>query len=238
MNPVIARITLRGLLGRKRVVPLVLLPAVLLIFAVVLALVGGRGEEADTVSVLSVLGVGTLLPLVALIVGTGVLGPEIEDGAVIYLLSKPIPRSVVVLTKLAVAVCVTVVLAAVPVFLAGLVTGSGVGLAAAFTVGAAVGSIVYCALFVALGAVFRRALVIGLLYVLIWEGLVGRLIPNAGLFSVQQWTLAVSDALTSAPELKGAAGLGTAVPFALVVTVGATYLAVRRLRSLQLTGED
>ena len=40
----------------------------------------------------------------ALILGTAALGSEIEDGTAVYLLTKPIPRWLVALAKIVVAV--------------------------------------------------------------------------------------------------------------------------------------
>ena len=70
------------------------------------------------------LGIGVVLPLIALIVGTGVLGSEIDDGTVAHILAKPIPRSEIILSKLVVAVVVTAVTVAVPMFVVGLIAGS------------------------------------------------------------------------------------------------------------------
>ncbi|NED54877.1 ABC transporter permease subunit, partial [Micromonospora aurantiaca] len=66
-------------------------------------------------------GLATLLPLLALIAGTGVIGPEIDDGQIMYVLTKPIPREVIVLTKLVVAIILTTAFATVPTLLAGLI---------------------------------------------------------------------------------------------------------------------
>ena len=42
------------------------------------------------------------MPLVAVIFGTGALGSELDDGTVVYLLAKPVPRDIL-LVKLVVA---------------------------------------------------------------------------------------------------------------------------------------
>ena len=104
MNGVIAWITLRQLLSRRRTLLLLLLGGVLVLAALVFRL---AGEEARalrfTSGLLGNLGVRTLMPLVALLFGTGAIGAEIDDGTAVFLLAKPINRATVVLTKLAVA---------------------------------------------------------------------------------------------------------------------------------------
>ena len=57
--------------------------------------------------VLGDFGFSVLLPLTALIIGTGVLGAEIDDGSAIHLLATPVRRGSVVVTKFAVAAAVT-----------------------------------------------------------------------------------------------------------------------------------
>ncbi len=50
------------------------------------------------------LGLAVVLPVIALIVGTGVLGSEIDDGTLAHILAKPLPRREIVISKLVVAV--------------------------------------------------------------------------------------------------------------------------------------
>ena len=65
------------------------------------------------------------MPIVALILGTASLGSEIEDGTVVYLLTKPIRRWLVALAKIVVAVIVTAVLVVPVTIVTGLLVGGG-----------------------------------------------------------------------------------------------------------------
>ena len=82
-------VTLRAMLGRRRTVLLVLLAGLPVLVALLIRVSGGR-PDADRV--LDTLVVRFVMPLVALIVGTAVLGSEIEDGTAVYLMVKPIAR--------------------------------------------------------------------------------------------------------------------------------------------------
>lgn len=238
MNPVIAHITLRAMLGRRRVVLLLLLPATLLVLAAALVLDGESGTDAAAM-LLHRYGIGTLLPIIGLIIGTGVLGPEIDEGTIAYLLSKPISRPVIIRTKLFIAVGLSLLFAALPVLLAGLIlSGFAGGVSVGFAVGAAVGAVAYCAIFLLVSVLTRHAVVVGLLYALIWEGSIGGYVPGARTLSVQQWALGVSDALSPAPVLHASVGLAVAAVLLAVTTVAATVLAGQRLRSLAITGEE
>ena len=236
---VVARLTASTLLGRRRVLVLMALPAVLLVVAVLFrALAGARASTA--VTLVGGLGLGTLVPLLCVIVGTGVIGPEIEDGSIVYLLAKPLRRPVIVVSKLAVAVVTAWVLAAVPILLAGLVlAGGSQRLAVAYAVGAVVAALAYCSVFLLLAVLTRNAVIVGLLYALIWETTVAGFVPGARSLSIRQWSLAVVEWIVGADaESLGAGsdvGLVTSVVALVVVTGAATVYAGVRLRSLRLT---
>ena len=238
MNGTIASITLRGMAGRKRLLLLLALPLTLLVLAVVLRATDHHGAPV-VAELLHGYGLGTLLPLVALVAVTGVLGPEIDDGTIVYLLSKPISRPVVVHTKLAVAVGLTVLFAVLPILVAGLVlTGTDGGLAAGFAAGALAGAAAYGAIFVLVHVLTRHAVVAGLLYALVWESLVGGFVPGARQLSVQQWALAVADAVASSPALHAEVGLAAALVLLAAAVTGATVAAGQRLRSFSIAGEQ
>jgi ABC-2 type transport system permease protein len=242
MNLVIAGITLRQLLSRRRTLLLLLLGGVLVLAAGIFRLAGEEARALPfTSALLANLGVATLMPLVALIFGTGALGAEIEDGTAAFLLAKPISRTTVVLTKLAVAAVCSAALTCGPMLLAGLIAagGLGEGLVIGMVAGAAIGSVLYCSVFVALSLVIRRALVFGLGYVLIWEGLLAGLFAGTRTFSIRQVTLAFADAIGGIPTAIFDAELSvtTAAVVGLALLILATVIAIRRLSAFEISGE-
>lgn len=243
MNLVVARLTLRQLLGRRRVLLLLLLAALLVVVALIYRATGNAGVRAEifTSRLLADFGLGTLMPLVALLLGTAALGAEIEDGTAIYLLAKPIPRSTILLTKLVVAALGAILLTSIPIFLAGAITGAGLdnGLAVAFAIAGALGAIIYCAIFVTVSLLTSRALIFGLLYVLVWEGLLAGLFAGTRTFSVRQQSMAFADSLTDVPDrvLNAQLDLTTAMVIGGVLLVGAVILGIWRLRRFEIAGE-
>lgn len=242
MNGVIARITLRQLLSRRRMLLLLLLAGVLVLVAGVFRLAGDESRAIHfTSGLLSNLGVGTLMPLVSLLFGTGAMGAEIEDGTAVFLLAKPLRRRTVVLTKLAVAAVCSAALTCGSMLVAGLIGAGGLGdgLVIGLVAAAAIGSLLYCSVFVALSLVTGRALVFGLAYVLIWEGLLAGLFAGTRTFSIRQLTLAFAHAIGDIPKtvLNAQLDLTTAVVVAAVVLVGATLLSIRRLSAFEISGE-
>ncbi|MFC6064903.1 ABC transporter permease [Streptomyces ochraceiscleroticus] len=238
VHPTAARLTYRALLGRRRAAILFALPVLLLVIAIaVRALTGADDTTANTV--LGSFALATMVPLIGVIAGTGAIGPEIDDGSVVYLLAKPVRRSTVIVTKLLVAIGVSVVFSAVPVLIAGFVlNGNSQQLAVAYALAAAVASVAYSALFLFLGTVTRHAVVIGLVYALVWEAVFGSLVPGARTLSVQQWALALAQKAGAEGAVTSDVGLAPAVVLLVVVTGAATWYAARRLKSLTLAGEE
>ena len=243
MNPVVAQLTARSLLGRRRVLLLLLLPAVLLLLCGSVRLLAGS-DTSVTVGLLAGFALATVVPLLGLIAGAGSIGPEIDDGSIVYLMSKPLSRHSIVRSKLVVAAAVVVMVAAVPTLLAGLVlSGTKEGLAVGFGIGAAAAGLAYCALFLLLAVVTRNAIVIGLIYVLIWESLVGNFVPGAQVLSIQQWGLAITERVvgsTAGPlfGVDSAVSFWTGAMLLTLVVVGCTCYAGVRLRRLRLTGTE
>jgi ABC-2 type transport system permease protein len=235
MNTTITRITTRGLFGRRRFLLLLPLPVLLVGLAALADALGARPNEWGP-PVLVGLGLAVVLPVMALIVGTGVLGSEIDDGTLVHVLAKPLPRREIIFSKLIVAVVVTAVTVGAAMFAGGLIAGSarlGVGLA----VGSALGALAYSALFVALSLLTRRPVLLGLLYVLIWEGLLANLLSGTRVLSIQQYVITVADKIAPSDVLSGTVSLPVALSMAAVVAVGSTVLAIDRLRSFSVAGE-
>ena len=242
MNAVIAGITLRQLLSRRRTMLLLLLGGVLVLVALIYRLAGDGRDDLDfTSGLLNNLGLAALMPLVALLFGTSTIGSELEDGTAVFLLAKPISRWTILFTKLVVAIGCSILITGVPILVAGLIAAGGLGdgLVVGFTVAAAFGSAVYCALFVFLSLVTGRALVIGLGYVLIWEGVLAGLFAGTRTFSVRQYSLTLAEGLADVPRsvLDAPLELATALVMAVVVTALAILLAGRRLVRVEIAGE-
>ncbi|MTE20076.1 ABC transporter permease subunit [Streptomyces sp. TRM43335] len=237
-DPTVARLTYRALLGRRRALILFVLPALLIVISVAIRLLTGA-DDSVAIEVLGGFALATMVPLIGVVAGTGAIGPEIDDGSIVYLLAKPLKRPTIILTKLTVAVAVTMVFSAVPMLIAGFVLNGNSGqIAVAYTVAAVAASIAYSAVFLLLGTVSRHAVVFGLVYALIWEALVGNLVPGARTLSVQQWALALAEKTAPSAEITSEVGLPAAVVLMAAVTAAGTWYAGRKLRTLTIAGEE
>lgn len=243
MNAVVMQLTRRGLLGRKRAALLILLPVVLLLLALLVRWASG-GDTLSAVNLADGFGLGTLVPLVCLLIGTGAIGTEIDDGSIVYLLAKPMPRRTILVSKLVVAWGAALVFAALPVVLAVLIAAEDPGeLALAYGTTAVLASLAYTAVFTALSVLSRSAVIIGLLYALLWEGVLGGYVPGVKNVSVRQWALTAAEAILGpdrAENLQVVSAVSFSAGMILLagVTVVAVVVAVRKLQTLPLTSGD
>jgi ABC-2 type transport system permease protein len=237
INGTVARITFRATMGRKRAFLFAIPPALLLLVTVLLKV--AKPERASwPADILGVFGFSVVLPLTALIIGTSVLGAEIDDGSILHLLATPVRRSSVIITKFAVAAAITMLFVAVPELLAGLIATGGVTrLAVGVFAGVLAGSVIYNALFVMVSALTTRAIAVGLLYLLVWEGLLGNLVSGVRELSIGQYSLGVANSIARDPALNSHLTLTTVVVMGAIVTVAALALAIRRLGSFSLKGD-
>ncbi len=242
MNTVIFSVTMRQLLGKRRTLLLVGFAALPILLAIIFRLV--NPEDADpqrfaAAQILDRLGVGAVLPFIALVMGTAALGSDIEDGTAVYILAKPIPRWHIIVSKLLPAWIVSGAISA-----ASMAISSGIvlwgrdteGLPFAFAVAAIIGALLYCAVFLALSVFTSRALISGMVYVFVWEALITNFLPGTRLLSIREYTRSIADALssTSANDWEARLGGGQALVLVVIVGVAAFYLAVSRLRRWEI----
>jgi ABC-2 type transport system permease protein len=230
-------VTLRGLLGRRRTLLLVLLVGLPVLISLLIRVSGGQ-PNADRV--LDTLVVRTVMPLVALIVGTAAIGSEIEDGTAVYLMIKPIPRWKIALSKGLVAAGLTAALVIPAVVLTGFLIGrqgDTTTTIVGFAVACLVGGSAYAVAFMALSVFTSRALLLGLAYTLIWEGVLSGLLEGTKFLSIRQATLGLAAALgVDVPGDPLVPVVSVAV--LAVVLIGGFLLASWKLARFEIRGGD
>lgn len=231
----VAYITARGLFGRRRVLLLLPLPALLILLAAIC-----RGYGVDPTqwgqAVIVGLGLAVMLPVISLIVGAGVLGSEVDDGTIVHILTKPLARRDIILAKFLVAAGVSSVSSAVPLFVAGVMADS-VRFGLALAVAAVVGACAYSALFLLLSLISRRPVLFGLAYILVWEGLLGRFLSGTRVLSIEQYVITIADKIAPTTMLDGKVSLPVAVVLSAIFVIGGTLFAINRLGSFSMAGE-
>ncbi|HEU0114740.1 MAG TPA: ABC transporter permease subunit, partial [Thermomicrobiales bacterium] len=176
-------------------------------------------------------------------------GNELDDRTLLYLTLKPVSRLRIVCGKL-----IGTLLVALPAVLVGLVatalvasvgsalTGAGGDwgevqpILLAMLGSAAASTALIASIFLAVSLIVPRALLAGIVYIFLWESLLGRFLPGIQNLSIRHYTLSIFAGLTDSPlaAFNGATPLPDALITVAVVCVVAIAVATLRLRSMQL----
>jgi ABC-2 type transport system permease protein len=168
-------------------------------------------------------GLGLLVPLAALWLGSSAIGDLVEDRLLVYLWLKPVARWQLPAAALLATVSVVVPLTVVPLTISALVAGAP-DVAGATPLAGSLAALAYSGLFVAAGLWFRRAVWWGLAFLLIWENLAAYSSNEATRFTVFGWA---SSALGDAAgiDLDPDAGSLAAAVIVLPAIAVASWLA-------------
>jgi ABC-2 type transport system permease protein len=237
----ISRVTVRQLLGRRRTLLLLLLAALPVLLAVAFRAANDTNLQRFTRSDFDTVTLTVLLPLVAILFGSGAFGAELEDGTIVYLLAKPVPRVLVVLAKALSVVILSIALTGVSTAAAGLIDlaprgDSGIQATEAMVVAVVVGSACYSCLFLVVSLFTRRALVIGIGYMLVWEGALSFMLPGIANLSIRQYSLGAAMAVYKLPLQEARLSSDTAFILAGVLLVAALAVATWKLMRFELPG--
>jgi len=170
-------LTLRALGRGRRLLAVGVLLAVPALLSIAYSASGGAGRGDGgrfAIELFGQLVLPILLPLTALIFATSALGGEVEDRTLIYLTLRPVSRLVIVVAKLCAVALLTLGFVEVSLAVTYLIAARGAGdghALGAILLGGACGALAYASLFLLVGLLApRRALIVGFLYVLVWEG--------------------------------------------------------------------
>lgn len=226
--PVFYRMLLRGQLTRGRIAGL----SVMSLLAVVLAFVARSAEDADQagVDVLTAYGFGLLVPLAALMLATPMLGNLIEDGLLVYLWLKPVPRWHLAVAALAAVVSALVPVVVVPVTLSAVIAG-GSSLVGPSIIASVFGVLAYAAIYLFLGARFSWGLWLGLVYLVLWENVMSRLGDGMARLSIRSYMLSMLDWGTDQEIDGGGRATVAAIIVPLAVAAVATALTAWTLQT-------
>ena len=234
----ILTLTMRQLAGSKRLWIVLVLVALPLLGALLFH-VGDTtttsAEFADDITA-SLVASG-ILPLVMLLFATSSFGNEVADRTLVYVAMKPLARWRIVVPKLA----ASVVVGGIPVALSGLlavalIDDGSFGGALATGAGLLVGAAAYAAVFTWAGLATRHALVIGLVYVFVWEATLAAYLDGVRFLSIRRYTLSLIHTLDAErlASIDVPLGAGAAIVGIVIVIVAFSLLAVRKLRRMDI----
>ncbi|HEX6133831.1 MAG TPA: hypothetical protein VFZ24_07705 [Longimicrobiales bacterium] len=230
-------LTLRQLSGRWRLLIMTVLAAMPMLIAVLML----QSSSAPAVSefeqiVFSAMLAGSIIPLVVLAISAAAFANEIEDRTLANLTLSALPRWQIAVPKLLATITIAAPFVVISAFVTSHVAYLGdVRATIAVTVSALVAVALYSSAFVWLGLVSTQAIGIGLLYIVLWEGLFSRFVAGVRLLSIRHYSIAWMHALD---ERRFAGiqdlGSGVAVAVSLIVFTGFLLLSIRRLRRMDV----
>lgn len=238
----IVRTTLRQLLGGRRLIVLGLLGA---IPALIVWLSTSNRSPASVFEIYHEGAIATLflivMPIVSIVLGSAALGDERRDGTLAFLVVRPMARSSITTAKLIAAWLAAAIVSMMSGALASVAASmrsSDWSTLVPTLVGLAISAGCYAAVFMAIGHLTSRAVLLGLVYLFVWETGISFAAPslaNVSLFriglSAYAGMLRESTRLLSEPLGSITPGLGGAlVKFAVLgaISVMATASMLRR----------
>jgi ABC-2 type transport system permease protein len=230
------RLLIRSLLEGRRILALGLLAAVPVVAALIFAAAGELSPDVFWARLVQRLAIPTIAAFVSVVIGASALGDEREDGTILYLAATPLSRLRLVTTAVAAAWSASLAFLLPTVLLAGVLALGGDATGAELLwplVGVALAALCYCAVSTWLSLTVRRPVVIGVLYIVLWEGSIATFAASADRFSIAAYgrALAVEGVQdVNAPDVSGVA----AVLVLAIVSGIATWAAARRLSRVEL----
>lgn len=232
----VLRLTLRVLLAGRRAIALGLLAALPVVAALIFAAAGDIDPELFWARLVQRLLIPTVTAFVAVVIGASAIGDEREDGTILYLAATPIPRAGLVLTKVLAAWAASLALLVPSVLLAGIVAlGSDAGGSLLLwpLVAVALSAFCYCAVSAWLSLAIRRPVVVGVLYILLWEGSIATFAASADRFSIAAYGRAIAVEGVIDVNAPGVSAL-VAVVILGIVSALAIWAAARRMVRTEL----
>jgi len=236
----IFRLSLRQLLGRWRVVLIALLAALPTLLILIVKLVGEEdiafdGEFVDPM--IDGMLIGGIMPVVTMALATAAFGNELEDRTLYFLVLKPISRLNIVLPKLLATRVVAGPLVVASGVVATAMAGGEAKAMLAIAIGLAAGVTAYASIFTWAGLITPRALAYGLVYVLVWEGLLSSFLSGVRYLSIRGYTLALLQGI-DADSFNVLESRVIEFPAAIVGAIGVTlvfvFLTHYRLRTMDV----
>ncbi len=230
-------LSLRSVVRGKRMVFVAALPLLVGFVAVLLALTAGDADRTGGYGTLGGELLVLVVALVALVLGVNAFGDERDERTLGLLLATTLSRRRIVLTKYAAAAAITWV-ACLPAVVGCLVLAAETSLpfakaAWSLLLAGALAAAAYAGLFVLLSLLLRRAILVGLAYLVLWEGLLAGTTTTFRNLSVGAFASRVAGAPFADPpfDVADTSVAGAAVVLVLVAVAAVAAAAWRLPRS-------
>lgn len=232
MSPIAAlyRTVLRAIATPSRIAALGALTGAAILVGLAIGLSDPPNPDRAGVQFVNGVGLSVLVPVVALVFASASFGDLNDDGTLVYLWLRPIPRWQLAVAAYGAAFTVTWPLTVVPLCIAAALTGADGAVVAGTAASVTVGVAAYCGLFGALGLRVQRALPWGLAYILIWEGFVAQAGRGASRLAIRAYTRSVLAEAGDVTLRLATQSILTGMVVPVLVAAAAVALTAWRLR--------
>jgi ABC-2 type transport system permease protein len=229
----IYKLVLRHQLTRGRVI----------LIGLAIALCGLLGflfrNDSDTKSVtvgfVSLAGLGLIIPVISLLLGSGAMGDWHNDETLVYVWLRPVRRLTIAAAAIAAAMTVAIPANLLPMIAAvTMAQQTGEGVLSGTIRATVLVTLAYTSVFTVLGIVVRKPLAFGLIYIFIWEFFVSRAADGAARLSINSYGASMLSRASDIPlDFAGRAEWSTNV-VPITITAVAIGLAALRLQRMEV----
>ena len=198
----------------------------------------GRADDvariSDTVGFLSGYGLGLMVPIVSLVLGSSTFGELVDDETLVYLWHRPAPRWKLALAGVLAASSVAIPLTALPLTVAAWIGSADGEATAAAGLAAACAAFAYSALFVFVGLLLRRALIWGLVYLFIWELFIASVGGGSAQLSIRTYPTSILARMTDVEIRLADSSITTGIVVSVAIGLAAVALTTWRLQRMDV----
>lgn len=188
----------------------------------------------DSVGFISVFGIGLMVPIISLVLGSSTFGELIDDETLVYLWHRPVERWKLALAGAMSAITVAVPLTAIPLTIAALVASGDTTVTLATALASSLAAVAYSSLFVLVGLLLRRALIWGLVYLFIWELFIANVGGGSAQLSIRTYPTSVLASMTDVSIRLADSSVATGIIVSVITAVVAIALASIRLDKMDV----
>ncbi len=227
--PLLYRLFLRNLATKGRLALLGGLGLIGLLLGLAIRVGDSDSAISDATHFIDGFGLVLLVPITALVFASSAFADVTDDKTLVYLWLRPVSRMHVAFAAAAASVTICLPLVAFPLVLAASVAEGGPALVGGTAVAVLASTVGYVGIFTWLGLRFRRALVWGLAYILLWEGFVASGGAGASKVAIRSYSRSVLSEYTGVPLKLATLPMWVGMVVPMVVGVVAVWFAGRRL---------
>ena len=227
-------VLLKQLISKGRLIGI----SILGLLPILLGWVIGRQSEDPLeagVGFVSYMGLSILIPVIALIFASASLGDTREDGTLVYLWLRPIPRWSVTGGAWAASVTITLPLTVIPMVIAAILLDAGNALISATILTSILAVCAYCGIFLLLGLMVKNPVLWGLAYIFVWEATIASFAKPAASLAVSGYSRAIITGRTGVEfDYLFSPSQGTSIFMLIIIVVAAIGLSTVRLNRVEV----